>query len=138
MASVVIALLLLVQGVCGNPFISIIILGFVCVCAVKSSAGDVGLVEGEVLNGPGKQLSIIAPSKKRVHGKLQKHIQVRLCMQTEHLFWKPFTSYFIVTYVGAWQHELSFVSHGQGGGGAGAWALAEEASAGRSPQSGPP
>ena len=43
--------------------------------AVKSSAEP---TEGEGLTmaAPIKQLSIVAPSKKRVHGKLQKHIRV--------------------------------------------------------------
>ena len=43
---------------------------------VKSNR-DSMVMDGKIIGTPVKQLSIVAPSKKRVHGKLQKDIQVR-------------------------------------------------------------
>jgi len=34
------------------------------------------LYDGQILDAPVKQLSIVTPSKKRVHGELQRQIQV--------------------------------------------------------------
>ena len=43
--------------------------------AVKSHHDSV-IVDGQITESTVKQLSIVAASKKRVHGKLQRHIQV--------------------------------------------------------------
>ena len=41
------------------------------------------IIEGQIMNLPTKQLSIVASSKKRAHGKLQKNVKVsghgRIC-----------------------------------------------------------
>ncbi len=46
-----------------------------CVFAVKASP-EMVLYDGQILGTPVKQLSIVAPSKKRIHGQLQKQVQV--------------------------------------------------------------
>ena len=60
----------------------------ISLCVVKSSDSEEAYTT-VMSGGPIKQLSILAPSKKRVHGALQKHIQVSAVYPRDHLLSLP-------------------------------------------------